>query len=124
MKFYRLILGVLAVWRITHLLNAEDGPREIFVRLRRGVGEGFVGSLLDCFFCLSLWVGAPIAAWLAESWKEGVLLWLAVSGGASVIHKVTEDRQESADTFDNRPAIYYHGEQDQEDMERDDVLRK
>jgi hypothetical protein len=53
MYFYRLLLGILAVWRITHLLNAEDGPWEVVVRLRRIAGEGFWGQLLDCFYCLS-----------------------------------------------------------------------
>mgnify|MGYP006951278468 CR=1 FL=1 len=35
---YLLMLGILGVWRITHLLNAEDGPGNIFVRLRRLAG--------------------------------------------------------------------------------------
>lgn len=124
MKSYWLILGILAVWRVTHLFNAEDGPGNIFVRLRHAVGEGFFGSLLDCFFCLSLWVAAPIAVWLAEGWKERVLLWLALSGAAIVMQKVTEDRQETVHAGGNQPAIYYHAEQDQEDEERNDVLRK
>ena len=29
MRFYRFLLGLLSVWRITHLLNAEDGPFEV-----------------------------------------------------------------------------------------------
>lgn len=122
-KFYWLILGSLAVWRVTHLLNAEDGPGDIFVRLRRAAGEGFFGSLLDCFFCLSFWVAAPIAVWLGEGWKERALLWLALSGAAGIIHKATENRQQIVHAGDNRPAIYYHAEQDQEDEERNDVLR-
>jgi hypothetical protein len=122
-KFYWLILGILTVWRITHFLNAEDGPGDISVRLRRAVGEGFFGVLLDCFYCLSLWVAAPIAVLLAEGWKECVLLWLALSSGASVIRKLTENREQSAHSDDNRPAIYYHAKEDQVEEERNDVLR-
>jgi hypothetical protein len=88
MKFYWLILGALAVWRITHLLNAEDGPRDLFVRLRRRLGEGFWGDLLDCFYCLSLWIAVPFAWGLGESWKEKLLLWPGLSAGSIVIERL------------------------------------
>src|ERR1051326_1161430 len=58
-KFYYLALGILAVWRITHFFQAEDGPWDVAVRLRRLVGNGFWGKLLDCFYCLSIWISAP-----------------------------------------------------------------
>ena len=90
MKFYWLILGVLAVWRITHLLNAEDGPRDLFVWLRRRAGDGFWSGLLDCFYCLSLWIAAPFAWELGESWKERLLLWPALSAGSIVIERLCE----------------------------------
>jgi hypothetical protein len=73
MTFYWLTLGVLAAWRITHLLNAEDGP----------------WNLLDCFYCLSLWVAAPLACLLGDGWKQRLLLWPAISGGAILLQKVT-----------------------------------
>jgi len=38
MGFYLFTLSVLCVWRITHLLYAEDGPWDLFVRLRRFAG--------------------------------------------------------------------------------------
>jgi len=41
MCYYWFTLGILVVWRVTHLLYAEDGPAEVFVKLRRRVGEGF-----------------------------------------------------------------------------------
>jgi hypothetical protein len=74
MDFYRLTLGALAVWRISHLFHAEDGPGDVFVRLRRLAGTGFAGTLLDCFYCLSLWVAAPLAWWIGGDWTERVLL--------------------------------------------------
>ena len=46
MEFYWLVLGILCVWRVTHLLNAEDGPWELVVHLRRLAGPGFWGKLL------------------------------------------------------------------------------
>jgi hypothetical protein len=90
MRFYSLLLGILAVWRITHLLNAEDGPWEVFVRLRRIVGEGFWGQLLDCFYCLSVWIAAPLALYLGGDWSECFLMWLALSAGAILVENVIE----------------------------------
>lgn len=86
---YEFALAVLACWRITHLLNAEDGPGEIFVRLRRLAGDGFFGALLDCFYCLSLWVSAPVAVAIGRDVREVILLWLSISAGAILLERVT-----------------------------------
>jgi hypothetical protein len=37
-------LAALCAWRITHLLQAEDGPWDFVVRLRRRAGTGFWGD--------------------------------------------------------------------------------
>ena len=51
----RFVVGVLATWRVTHLLVAEDGPADVVVRLRRRAGDGWIGEAMDCFYCLSVW---------------------------------------------------------------------
>ncbi len=89
MRFYWLVIGILCVWRITHLLLAEDGPWDIVIRLRRKAGTGFWGSLLDCFYCLSLWMAVPFALLLGGGWKERLLLWLAFSAGAILLERIT-----------------------------------
>jgi len=88
-SFYWLTIGILAVWRVSHLLYAEDGPGDIFARLRRSAGQGFWGRLLDCFYCTSLWVALPLAAWLGETWKQRLLLWPALSAGAILLERLT-----------------------------------
>ena len=88
-KFYWLVLGILSVWRITYFLQAEDGPWDVVVRLRLAVGNGFWGKLLDCFYCLSIWISAPFAWWIGEGWRESILLWLSFSAGASLLDKLT-----------------------------------
>lgn len=93
MQFYQLILGILGVWRVTHLLNAEDGPWDVFVSLRRSAGSGFLGNLLDCFYCLSLWVAGPFAVVLGPTWRQDILLWLALSGGAILLERATAGRE-------------------------------
>ena len=70
MRFYWLVVGILAVWRITHMLSAEDGPWNLVVWMRRKAGSGFLGSLLDCFYCLSLWIAVPFALLIGETYKE------------------------------------------------------
>ena len=108
MKFYWLILGVLCVWRVTHLLNAEDGPWDFLVLIRRGVGNGFVGALLDCFYCLSLWIAAPFALLLGQDWRERLLLWPALSAGAILLERLT------APTKPDPSALYVEHEEHDE----------
>ncbi len=89
MKLYDLTLAILGVWRITHLLQAEDGPWDLVVRLRRAAGGGFWGGLLDCFYCLSLWTAAPFALWLGADPAEKLLLWPALSAAAILLERTT-----------------------------------
>ena len=89
MPFDRFLIGCLGVWRVTHLLNAEDGPWDISAKLRRGAGPGFFGRLLDCFYCLSLWVAAPFAWFLGTEHGERFQLWLALSAGAILLERLT-----------------------------------
>ncbi|HUD49008.1 MAG TPA: hypothetical protein VMR33_19410 [Candidatus Baltobacteraceae bacterium] len=99
MKFYWLTLGTLAVWRITHLLQAEDGPWDVVVRLRVAVGNGFWGRLLDCFYCLSVWISAPLALWIGETWRERILLWLSFSAGAILLQRATKSEPKAPPAF-------------------------
>ena len=111
MDAYDLVLGALCVWRVTHLLNAEDGPWDLLVRLRRRAGDGFWGGLLDCFYCSSLWVAAPFAGLLGGNVRERLLLWPALSGAAILLERITQRRAGGA------PPVLYT-----EDEEDDDVL--
>lgn len=94
------ILGVLSVWRITHLLQAEDGPWEVIVHLRRRAGVGFWGQLLDCFYCLSVWVAAPFAFFQRQKSGERILWWMALSAGAIMLERITDHSQ------GERPALF------------------
>jgi hypothetical protein len=109
-RVYWFTLSVLCVWRITHLLQAEDGPGDLLLRLRRMAGSSFVGKVLDCFYCLSLWVAAPLAYFVPETRLERVLWWPALSAGAILLERVTSPRNDDA------PALYF------EDKEKPDVM--
>ena len=112
MSFYWLLVGTLVVWRITHLLSLEDGPWKLMSRLRDRLGQGFFGSLIDCFYCLSVWVAFPFALLIGENWKARLLLWPALSGGAILLERATETETQPT-------PVYYHEDQE----EQKDVLR-
>jgi hypothetical protein len=95
MRFYWLVLAILCVWRVTHLLNAEDGPWNLLVRLRQRAGTGFWAGLLDCFYCLSLWIAAPLAYAIGKQWRERLLLWPALSAGAILLERVSGRKSEA-----------------------------
>ena len=101
MKFYWLILGILAVWRITSLVGSEDGPWDFFAKLRNAAGDGFLAKGLGCFYCLSLWVALPFGLLIGESWTEKFFLWLAFSAGAIVIQRTMLSPETES------PALYF-----------------
>jgi hypothetical protein len=107
----RVAVAILATWRVTHLLQAEDGPADVFVGLRRLAGRGVIGKLLDCFYCLSLWIAAPFAFLTGSTWPERGMLWLALSGGSCILERLKP----------SAPAALYV--EDQEDV-TDALLRQ
>jgi hypothetical protein len=114
MQMYQLIVGVLGVWRVTHLLTEEAGPLAIFRRMRRLAGEGFWGQLVGCFYCMSVWVAAAFALVLETGWKERAMLWVALSGAAILLERVTVQREFEMKNF---------YQEDSNEKETSDVLR-
>jgi hypothetical protein len=112
MRPYWLILAILGVWRITHLLHAEDGPWHLLVRFRHSLGNGMLSQILDCFYCLSVWIAVPFAWVIGGGWEERLLLWPALSGAAVLLQRLTT-RVETIP-----PTSYF------EDKEPSDVLRQ
>jgi Protein of unknown function (DUF1360) len=84
----RVVLAVLATWRVTHLLANEDGPADVIFRLRRRLGEGLMGSLMDCFNCMSIWIAAPLALFVSTDPLTWAVSWLALSGGACLLERL------------------------------------
>ena len=88
------VLASLAVWRITSLLVDEEGPFDIFEKLRWAVGlnkrerveDNFIQKALSCFWCSSLYVAIPFALFT----DHFVISWLGYSGAAIIIHSIIE----------------------------------
>ena len=84
----RLLVAVLATWRVTHLLANEDGPADIIVKFRKLLGQSMAGQLMDCFNCLSLWIAALAALFVSRRPAEWLMSWLAISGGACLLERL------------------------------------
>lgn len=59
----------------------------LVARLRGAAGSGMLGRMMECFYCLSLWIAAPLAAPLATGWLHFFLLWPALSGAAILLEQ-------------------------------------
>jgi transposase len=86
---FRFLLAVLATWRVTHLIAHEDGPADLIYKMRRWMGAGFWGQLFDCFLCFSLLVAAAMAFFVASRPTAWVVSWLAISGGACLLERLS-----------------------------------
>jgi Protein of unknown function (DUF1360) len=89
MSWFRLTLGILATWRLTHLLVAEDGPWDTLSHFRKRFSKSIIGRLLDCFYCSSLWVSILFCLLLAQTLKDRFILWLALSAGAILLENLS-----------------------------------
>jgi hypothetical protein len=83
--------AALAAWRVTHLLAREDGPGDVVLRGRAALGTSWVGGLMDCFDCMSLWVAAPFAPLAVRgTTRDRVACWLALSGAACLLDRAAQ----------------------------------
>lgn len=94
-----LALAALAVWRVAVMVVEEDGPWEMFARLRERAGivtfpDGTVdrpatlaAGVLSCVRCASVWLSVPatVATWPGDDWQLWVLTPLALSGFAVLV---------------------------------------
>lgn len=85
----KYVLLVIVVWRVTHLIGAEDGPFDIIISLRKLLGNSFFGKLMDCFYCLSVWIGLAVAGYAGKNVQEIIILCLYYSGASILIEKLT-----------------------------------
>jgi hypothetical protein len=87
----RFFLAALATWRVSHLLASEDGPGAVVARLRSRLGDSVLGKFVDCFGCLSVWIAIPLAFFVAEGPLNLVMTWLALSGAAFLLERMSPE---------------------------------
>jgi hypothetical protein len=102
----RIFIYAVAVYRFTLMLYEEDGPFDVFIWLRiksgqrhniqtvvneSGVTEAraemvadtFFAKLLDCPYCISMWLSIFAAIGVKTKWFD----WLAIPGCiAGIVH--------------------------------------
>ena len=65
-----------APWTDPHLISESH------------VGDGFVGSLMGRFNCMSIWVAAPLALFVSTNPLNWAISWLARSGAACLLERL------------------------------------
>lgn len=98
-----LIIAFLATYRLTLMINAEDGPADIFGRLRTRIGVKFdeqsqpygtnwISEGVLCFYCLSVWIATGLTLWIlifSLINRPDIALWtllpFGLSGGAIIL---------------------------------------
>lgn len=81
--FFEFILFVLACWRVTWMFTQEDGPYDMFLRIR-SAWVNYPWSPLHCFYCTSIWV----AFFMAFATPSFFLYWFALSAGAILMYEL------------------------------------
>lgn len=77
----RFVIGALAVWRLSSLVVSEDGPFDMFTRLR---SVRALDGLTSCLWCTSVWAAGFVVLCerLGAGWMVDVLALSAAAIGA------------------------------------------
>lgn len=108
-----LFMAILATFRLAELLVNEEGPGEVFSRLRMLTGmydydedghryqnanalQKTLGGVLGCVFCAGVWCALLATAVLGVTYGAQlnllfyVVFWLATAGGQAVLETVLQ----------------------------------
>lgn len=88
-----VLIGGLIAWRLATLLSRENGPRNIFARLRAFLArqqthKGGLFDMISCTACTTMTTGAVTALALAGSVLEWIGYTLAFSAFATIIERL------------------------------------
>lgn len=96
---FRIILAILATYRISNLIALDNGPFDIIRVTRSYIGrKAAIGSaawktlagLTRCPLCLGIWVSiiATITLYCNNMVIDFIMITLAIAGGQSVIYMI------------------------------------
>ncbi len=91
-ELVKYFILVIVVWRLTHLICAEDGPFDLIIKLRKLLGNTFFGKLMDCFYCMSIWFGLAVALYAGDTIIEIITLTIYYSGVSILLEKLTNKK--------------------------------
>ena len=86
----QIIIGSLAVWRLSHALVKENGPRDWFIRYRARLARkqkrsGGLFDLFSCVYCLSFWIALIAALSVSQTFFQWFGYALALSGSSMLL---------------------------------------
>lgn len=82
-------LATLAIIALAQLVTKERGAFGMFERLRTVFP---LGGLLDCPYCLMVWLAVPALVWVFNAndlplWITALVMWLALIGAAYCVRR-------------------------------------
>lgn len=85
------VIASMAVWRLSSLFAMEDGPFNIFRKIRvivarisKPIWDGLI-----CMWCNSVWFGMIVAIFFAHSFMEWFILFLGLSTASILIEALS-----------------------------------
>ena len=82
-----LLIATLATYRVVRIILIEDGPFNVFVKLRGRLdpdARTWLGRGMQCVWCLSFWVAPALVVLATDTIGFLLVSGLAVSALASV----------------------------------------
>lgn len=80
------LLVCFAVWRISHFIAEEDGPGHFMWDIRYHFQKRFLGGLISCVSCNSVWVSLFVTPFCFS--ENRVIYWLAVSAAVMFMEAI------------------------------------
>ena len=103
MNFLRIFLAILSIYRLAQLFVYDDGPREIFSKLRIYFGKRAAGKssnnvywnlayLINCPYCLGIWFALIVSFLVIFPTVVGDLFILifGIAGGQTFLQSRSE----------------------------------
>ena len=88
MVYFTFLVAALATYRISFMIGQEDGPFDLFSRLRGKVGQReWYGRGMHCTLCISFWVSLLAAFVASDSWLMVIPYWMGIAGAVLVLHR-------------------------------------
>ncbi len=88
-----LIIGGLAVWRLSHAIVKENGPLMCLARLRAYLARhqkrsGGLFDMVSCTMCVSFWIALVAALWVSHDVFHWLGYGLALSGVSLLLEHI------------------------------------
>lgn len=91
-----IVLGALATYYLALSVTSQEGPFQLFERVRERLSEGWIGRGMRCIICVSCYTALVIALMIVLSgragWYDIPVLWFGLAGGSVLIDKFWKPR--------------------------------